>query len=268
MSGNFGIGPFGRGHVGTPAWAVDRSDKLASWLVEPPRFGPDVCRICHGWVRPGYSICFVCRMTRAAVAHPCDRVSVISLYRPGTTLHQILRGYKDESGPAQDVRRGHVAGLIARHLWEHGSEIAPSGWNALVVVPSSSGRIGPHPLEVALAGTFLGAQVWPELLVAGPVPAGHRRAEERGFVVNPGADAGTLAGSRLVVVDDTWTTGARAQSAASVLRGAGASVEAIVALGRVVTPVVDAPSGRWWLRHASARAQEKALSSPTPTPRE
>jgi adenine/guanine phosphoribosyltransferase-like PRPP-binding protein len=61
-----------------------------------------------------------------------------------------------------------------------------------------------------------------------------------------------VAGSRLVLVDDTWTTGARAQSAASALAAGGAEVEAVVVLGRVVTPVAGAPTGGWWERHVGA----------------
>jgi len=253
---------------GSPAWAVERSRLVSGAVLSPPKEGPDVCRVCHGWVRPGYRLCFSCRITMGAVTDPCGRVSVISLYRPGSPLHEILRGYKDEPGAAGASRAERLGALIARHLWENGAAIAPEGWDALAVVPSTAGRPGPHPLEAALATTFLGAQLWPGLLAPGPVGADHRRADDRAFSVT--AD---VRGARLVVVDDTWTTGARAQSAASALQRAGASVETVVVAGRVVTPISGAPTGAWWRRHGPAAAkfrkapaQENRLSSPTGRP--
>jgi len=239
--------------TGTPAWAVERGGIAGNMCVPAPVGGTDVCGVCHGWARPGYPVCFACRLTMSAVARPCRRVSVVSLYRPDTPMHRLLRGYKDGGRGGAD----HLAGLLARHLWEHGAEIAPAGWDALVVVPSTSGRPAPHPLEQVLGATFLAGQVWSGLLTAGPEAVDHRRAHDRAFRISPEVAVEELRGARLVVLDDTWTTGARAQSAASALESAGASVEAIVVVGRVISPVAGAPTGRWWGRHAGPPDQEK-----------
>ena len=40
----------------------------------------------------------------------------------------------------------------------------------------------------------------------------------------------------MLLVDDTFTSGARAQSATSALNNAGATVAAIVPIGRVISP--------------------------------
>jgi hypothetical protein len=45
-----------------------------------------------------------------------------------------------------------------------------------------------------------------------------------------------VAGTRLVLLDDTYVSGARSQSAAAALRRAGAASVVIVALGRVLRP--------------------------------
>lgn len=235
---------------GSPAWAVRESELVAPALLAPPPDGPDVCAVCHGWARPGYSVCFACRLTLGSVRHPCRRVAAVSLYRPGGTLHHLLRGYKDGTGAAADVEGDRVAGVLARFLWERGPELCPDGWDAVIVVPSTrpSRRSGPHPLELLLARTFLAPQVWSGVLRAGTCAADHRRAADDAFVVT-----GDVDGAHLLLVDDTWTTGARAQSAASALGSAGASVEGIVVVGRVVTPVPGAPTGRWWRDHAEGR---------------
>lgn len=174
----------------------------------------------------------------------------VSLYRPGGVLHQALRGYKDGPPATRAVLASRVGALLGRFLWEQGPRIAPAGWDGLVVVPSTTGRPGLHPLEAALGAVgALAAQIWPGALRRGTGGVGHREAGDGAFAPGEGVD---VAGARLVLLDDTWTTGARAQSAASALAAAGAEVEAVVVLGRVVTPVAGAPTGAWWERHVGA----------------
>ena len=234
---------------GSLAWAVQESAPLAAACVPAPDAGhEDVCVVCHGWTRPGYRVCFPCRLTAGQVSRPCRRVAPVSLYRPGGALHRALRGYKDGPPATRAVLSRRVGALVARFLWERGPRIAPAGWDGLVVVPSTTGRTGGHPLETALAAVGpVAAQLWPGALRRGTEGVGHREAGDGAFSVGEGVD---VAGSRLVLVDDTWTTGARAQSAASALAAGGADVEAVVVVGRVVTPVAGAPTGRWWERHA------------------
>jgi adenine/guanine phosphoribosyltransferase-like PRPP-binding protein len=70
-----------------------------------------------------------------------------------------------------------------------------------------------------------------ETLLRGSGPMAHNLASDDGFVVRR-----DVRGARVLVVDDTFTTGARAQSAASALQMAGARVIAIVPVGRVIDP--------------------------------
>ena len=69
------------------------------------------------------------------------------------------------------------------------------------------------------------------LLRRGGTPPQHNAASDDGYEpVRP------LGGERVLLVDDTFTSGARAQSAASALNNAGATVAAIVPIGRVISP--------------------------------
>jgi orotate phosphoribosyltransferase len=57
---------------------------------------------------------------------------------------------------------------------------------------------------------------------------------ERTFDARKYDVARTLGGEAVLLIDDTWTTGSGAQSAAAALRGAGAGPVAAVVLGRHV----------------------------------
>jgi orotate phosphoribosyltransferase len=97
------------------------------------------------------------------------------------------------------------------------------------MMPSGRGRPGPHPLA-ALIAPYL-ARPTATLVTAGPADPGCRD-------LNPGRFRATqpLPGAAVLLLDDTWTTGASAQSAAIALRAAGARHVAVVVLGRHVSP--------------------------------
>jgi glutamine phosphoribosylpyrophosphate amidotransferase len=76
---------------------------------------------------------------------------------------------------------------------------------------------------------------WTGLLARSIEPIGHMRPSPRAFVVPPTL-RGRVAGRRLVLLDDTYVSGSRAQSAAASLRRAGAAAVVIVVLGRVLRP--------------------------------
>ena len=81
------------------------------------------------------------------------------------------------------------------------------------------------------------------LLQRGASEITHTVARDDGF-----AALRRLNGERVLLVDDTFTSGARAQSAASALNNAGAQVVAIVPIGRVITPAHGPHVGEYWNR--------------------
>jgi len=95
------------------------------------------------------------------------------------------------------------------------------------VVPSGRGRTGPHPLQ-ALAVPYL-ALPWVSLR---PQPGGDpwaRSLDPARFRAGP-----QVAGAAVLLLDDTWASGASAQSAAAALKHAGARSVAVVVIGRHV----------------------------------
>jgi predicted phosphoribosyltransferase len=93
---------------------------------------------------------------------------------------------------------------------------------------------------------------WDEDLVdalrKGPAHIGHTISDDAGFKIKQ-----SVAGRSLLLVDDTLTTGARLQTAASALSLAGAKVVAAVVVGRVMNPDFSEPAHQLWdrCRHVS-----------------
>lgn len=167
-------------------------------------------------------------------------------FRGGQQLHYVLRQYKEDRDP--DVRRRfsmQLAALVARFLRSHDQHIiAAAGgrtWNAVTTVPSSKARVGRHPLVDVLDMVKALRTSYVDVLTPGPVPTGHRSANQHGF------KASTIArGRSLLLVDDTYTTGGRLQSAASALDLAGAEVVAALVIGRVMTPEFSPAAKQLW----------------------
>lgn len=198
--------------------------------------GVGVCDVCHGAPNEGFARCYSCSQIFSQLQFPLPLVVPISLSRWDGQLHHSLRNYKNSAYGQQsrDLFSLQIAALFERFLFVHKSCIAAAAgedWDVISVVPSSQGRTGPHPLESALRRSpWLASQL--ELLLGiGPTPATHNQANVGAYRTLQAVD-----GRRVLLVDDTYTTGARAQSAASVLRRAGAHPIAVVPAARYVNP--------------------------------
>jgi adenine/guanine phosphoribosyltransferase-like PRPP-binding protein len=228
----------------------EASEHLARLCSPVPTRGPGICAICHGCTRPEFSTCYSCARVTGQVRRPCHRVVPFSLYAIPGELHATLRRYKDGCGNGD--RRRHTAlvvSLLARFLFDHGECLGScraGGWDFITTVPSTD-RPGPHPLRTALGLVPWLAAQHREALVRGTGTMGHNVASDDGFVVHR-----EVRGARVLVVDDTFTTGARAQSAASALQLAGARVIAVVTIGRVIDPSHSEHSLAYW----TSRSQE------------
>ncbi len=97
----------------------------------------------------------------------------------------------------------------------------------LAVVPTGAGRPGPHPL-LDLVSPYLRRPNCP--LALRPGHQGRDLDLDRFEVL------GRPAGASVLLLDDTWVSGASAQSAAAALKLAGARHVTVVVLGRHVNP--------------------------------
>ena len=195
--------------------------------------GPDppatACIVCRGPARPGCARCYQCE-AHETLGHGllADAVVPISYAVKGTPFAQDLWRYKSPLG--EPARRSLLALLLA-FLADHAGcawrRAAMPGPDRLAVVPSGVGRPGSHPL-LALASPCLGLPLWPLAIHPG------RQGRDLDLY-RFRADLGPP-GSCVLLLDDTWVSGASAQSACAALKLAGAGRVALVVLGRHLNP--------------------------------
>jgi hypothetical protein len=192
-----------------------------------------LCLVCYGPPGPGSARCFQCDLHRqCAGGSLADVVVPVAFAIKGSPHARQLWQYKSarlspsaRAGPAANLRA-----LLLVFLRDHGTCVWQAGGlgfpTQLAVVPTGRGRPGPHPVR-ALIGPYLTAP-WAGLAAR---PGGEEARD-----LDPDRFTATvLPGARVLLIDDTWTTGASAQSAAMALRRAGARSVATIVLGRHVS---------------------------------
>jgi hypothetical protein len=220
-------------------------------LVEPPRPEVGICSTCRTWSDTDTPVCSNCAETAAALGAPALTLSVATLYRKPTPLRDWLTGYKgsaDGTGPADPECMPPVRALAGRFLLDHGQALAErlGGLDGIVVVPSTD-RIPPHPFSEVLASLDLDVPLLP-WLTRGPGDLGFRRPVPDGYVATAAAEP-----ARVLVADDVYTTGARANSAAHALRTAGITVAGLLGLARRVNTTYPDPRAQAMWNRQSAR---------------
>jgi hypothetical protein len=218
-----------------------RSARSPLYPVEPLTV-PGSCAVCRGPARPRFARCYQCdRHEPAGRGLLADAVVPISYAVKGTSLAADLWRYKSWSAPSPAARTSLLA-LLLVFLHDHGacvwSQAGMAGPDRLAVVPTGGGRPGPHPL-LRLVSPYVRLPL--ARLDIRPGTQGRELNVNR-FRADRSADGG-----RVLLLDDSWVSGASAQSAAAALRLAGARQVAIVVLGRHVDPA-GLPAGPWAAR--------------------
>jgi predicted amidophosphoribosyltransferase len=207
----------------------------ACFPVKPP--GPGVCRICCTGIEDGYEICYPCLMVRRQLGRDLEPITPVSLAWAGTQIYDHLMRYKGagQQAPNLAFRLSGLIGLfLSRHRWCLGENEMP---DMVVVVPSTTGRQGKHPLEAVVERISEYQGRVKTVLATGSTPIGHRNASATGYLCTQPVD---VLGSRILVVDDTLTSNARMQSAIACLQDAGANDVRGVTIGRFMRKDWDA----------------------------
>jgi hypothetical protein len=194
-------------------------------------------------------VCFACRVVARRLNLPLAPVEPMRLCPLPSPLYAVLLGYKESPVAEARARFGAIVRALVRAflLGQAGRLDAMVGgpFDLVVLVPSTH-RPGAAPLGLVdglgqdVAAALPAARWAPDLLrraggPGGPPPVAHMRPDPAAFNV-PAPSRAAVAGARVLLLDDTYVTGARAQSAAAALVHAGARHTLIVPLGRVLRP--------------------------------
>jgi hypothetical protein len=195
------------------------------------------CRTCRGPVQAGFARCYQCDLAHARCGVLlADVVAPVAYAVKGGRLAGDLWRYK--SGAAGATEAGtRLTAMLARFLREHSDQVWRAAGMAVgpelaAVVPSGQGRPGAHPLA-GIVASCVDVPIVPLSAAPGPVRA---RGLADGVAVGWLTVGGAVAGADVLLVDDTWVSGASAQSAAAALKAAGARRVALVVIGRHVDP--------------------------------
>lgn len=230
--------------------AVDVTDPRLDVYTPVPPPSEGVCITCHGAPGPGYTQCYSCHKVKWQLSHIADQVVPISLYESGKQLWNTLRHYKDGKGITNvpELRR-EVSALLARFTHLHWDCLTGHRhqFNLITTVPSTRDREGPHPLVAAVHQVPWLRPEYDDALIRGPGIMRHNVGTDDGYQVTT-----DVRGVRVLLIDDTYTTGARLHSAASALRLAGASHVTGLVVGRVINPDFSETTSALW---AEARSR-------------
>jgi len=193
-----------------------------------PRRGPGVCSACFNFT-DGYARCYACGHRPSVL----DAIVPVSYSVAREQLHHALASYKRLDGDVARRLGASLAAILWRFLAEHEACLARTAgtdrFELVTIVPSGDRlRDEHHPLR------------WIVGELVGPTRERHarllRRSEAevppRSFSPEKFVATGPVGGRSVLLIDDTWTTGTNAQSAAATLKAAGAGRTAAVVIGR------------------------------------
>lgn len=230
--------------TGPPRTVGEVAAPYANFLVRVPPAGRGVCAICHSTLGGGYSICYQCKQAELALGNgTADLTAFVSMAPRTEQLARELYAYKRQNVLAEDRWRMTVGLAAVLWTWLGTHEACATArlridrFDMITSVPSTSGRRN-HPLRRVVAGVVSHtAERYADLLTLSRSDLGQRvHAADRFRATR------SLGGARVLVIDDTWTTGAHAQSASAALKAAGAVTVAVIVIGRWFNPTFN-PGG-------------------------
>ena len=201
----------------------------AERLLLSPRPGPGVCATCFNLI-DGYERCYACCRGRDVL----DAFAPISYSVAHEPLHQVLFGYKRLPAALARAMAGDLQEILRRYLEGHERCLArlagADAFDLVTTVPSGNRhRDDGHPLRTIVNAALGSGRRHQRLLLRSSFESGEREHDFLKYLAVRPFD-----GESVLLIDDTWTTGANAQSAAAALKAAGAGAVGAIAIGRHV----------------------------------
>jgi len=211
------------------ATVAELTGPYGAFMLNPPSPAtPSVCRVCLTFT-DGYSTCYRCGFQ----SEFADAVLPVSYSIHFGQLHTILGAYKRASPQAAGPLQMQLAAVLWRFLALHETCLARAAgaerFDLVTTVPSGvASRDDAHPLR-RIVSTIVEPtrDRFERLLMRSGTPVPERSVDPLKY--SPTMD---LSGESVLVIDDTWTTGANAQSASGALKTTGAGAVAVLVIGR------------------------------------
>lgn len=209
---------------------VDELSALyTNFMLNPlPPTAADVCSVCLTFTQ-GFGTCYPCgHNSRFA-----DAVLPISYSVHFGQLHNVLQQYKRGRENVARPLQLQLAAVLWRFVAAHERCLADAAatdrFDLVTTVPSSDQqRDESHPLRRIVGEVMEPTRDrYQRLLRRSGTPVPERTVDSGKY--NPTAD---LDGESVLLIDDTWTSGANVQSAASALKTAGADRVGVIVIGR------------------------------------
>ncbi len=197
-----------------------------------------------------YEYCLACQRSSART-DLADAVAMLTYAVAGQPSGELLHGYK--AAEPDTGHRAAVGQLVRLALSLHADcpgELAGSAVSHWAAVPSLPRKQGEHALHEIVKRVAPGGEV--------VLTAAQKVRRPRAICADHfEAEAVLPAGGHVLLLDDTWTTGGHAQSAALALKKAGAGRVSLLVVARWIKP--DFFDNEWFLRKIAARPYDPAI---------
>lgn len=205
---------YGGGYLRNTRWASDYT-----------------CDYCTGIPgNPDFQNCYQCGNDYAYRDETSDLRGFVSYGWDNSQSATVMYGYKDALGNRQAQRVVNVMLFYALHehfgCTAHPQYGQPSMW---ATVPSLRQR--PHPPVLhSMTASLLRNMPEAQMVASADVRSPRSLRPENFTVISP------VTAMHILLIDDTWTTGGHAESAAAALKRAGAARVTLLVLARWLDP--------------------------------
>lgn len=214
------------------------NDRVGGFFSNTVRREAGVCPVCTG--PAAGTLCPQCRIARRQYGADLADLVVPLAYAKGKlsprhqSEHHVYWYKRNPPAPrcVQDLRlMMMVGGLLHADCID---AVSVASWTAVTFVPSAERPGVTHAcLELARQVAGHRPDALHVVLDIGPeYDAEPPRVPKRGRFVLRGETAAEVAGRHVLVVDDTWVSGNKAQSAALALKDAGAAAVTVLCVAR------------------------------------
>jgi predicted amidophosphoribosyltransferase len=202
--------------------------EAGTYLHSTVRESGVTCSVCSAPV-DGYPRCVPCNGRAGSGLALADRVgSLIYAVEPESQAYRVVRNYKAAlSGASLHATMRALLALGLRGHFSCAAKLSALVTHGWAVVPSTRGRTALHDLVAGLS-----QRSDAEVPVRFVGMAGSREMRPAEWQI----DTAVPIPGHVVLVDDSWVTGAHSQAVACALKSAGAGQVSIFTVARVLDP--------------------------------